>query len=77
MWIFELFWAVFKIYLEFLWPPHAYLFIKNWQKPMHGQGMGPGFYRLFLPVMFLCWFCAIATYASVAVGLFYLISSLV
>jgi hypothetical protein len=54
-------WEFFLIYLQMLWPPNLYQFLRHWREPLHGQGLGPGFYRLFLPVYFTVALCALVT----------------
>ena len=76
MWVLETLWEIFKMYLGFLWPPNAYHFLRNWRVPMSGQGLGPGIYTLFLPVMWSMCLLAIATHLGLVVGLSYLATGL-
>jgi hypothetical protein len=64
-------WEMFKLFLSFLWPVNLYRFARDWRGPMHGSGMGPAIYTLFLPFMWAAWLVALAVDISIVILIVY------
>jgi hypothetical protein len=67
-------WDMFLMFLSFMWPPNLIDFARHWKEPTHGTGLGPGFYKLFLPIFWLLWFFALCADVAIVIVLVILLS---
>ena len=67
-------WEIFKLFLFMMWPPNVVEFIRTWRRPLNGTGMGPGLYRLFLPIYFFAAFFAVCVDLAIVVTVVVLLS---